>query len=746
MSDVARKSHRICPFCEATCGLELEVRGRQVTAVRGNQGDVFSRGFICPKGPALAELDADPDRLRVPLLRRGADFAEVTWEEAFAEIERRLPPLAAAHGNDAVAVYLGNPTVHNVALSLYGQVFLRALRTKNIYSASTVDQIPKQLAAGLMFGTFTSVPVPDIERTDFLLVLGANPMESNGSLWTVPGFPDLLRDLRRRGGRCVVVDPRRTRTAEAAGEHLYIRPGTDALFLMAIAHTLFAERQVDLGPLATHTTGVADLEAASRDFAPEAVAPRCGIAAEHIRTLARDLAAAPRAAVYGRIGTCTQEFGTLTSWLVDACNVLTGNLDRPGGAMFPRAAAYAANTHGSPGVGRGVRTARRHSRVRGAPEVMGEFPAACLAEEIETPGDGQIRALFTIAGNPVLSTPNGARLCAALERLELMVSLDIYLNETTRHAHVILPGLSPLEECHFDAVFPQFGYRNAARFSAAVFTPPADRPAEWQTLLRLSAIATGQGAGADLDGLDAFVLSTQIQRAVGDPQSPIHGVDPSAIAAALEPRRGPERLLDLALRSGPHGDGFGTHAGGLTLQALEENPNGIDLGPLQPRIPEVLRTPSGKIELAPQPLLADVERLRASLRAVDAELRLIGRRHLRSNNSWMHNLPRLAAGRMRCTLQIHPVDAARLGLRDGAGARVSARRGALQIAVEVTDAIMPGVVSIPHGWGHDQPGAHLGIASRRPGANSNLLADEEALDPLSGNAVLNGIPVRIEPL
>jgi anaerobic selenocysteine-containing dehydrogenase len=588
--------------------------------------------------------------------------------------------------------------------------------------------------------------VPDIDRTDFLLVLGANPFDSNGSLWTVPDFPGRLRALQKRGGHCVVVDPRRSRTAEAADQHVFIRPGTDAHFLMAIVHTLFAEGLVKLGKLAGHVDGVAEVEKVATHFPPEKVAPTCGVDADIIRDLARRLAGAERAAVYGRIGTCTQEFGTLASWLVDVCNVLTGNLDRPGGALFPLAPGFAANSHGTPGVGRGVRTGRRHSRVRGAPEVQGEFPVACLAEEIETPGEGRVRALITIAGNPALSTPNGERLGRALASLDFMISLDIYLNETTRHADVIFPGLSPLEESHFDTVFQQFAYRNTARYSPPVFPTPTDRPQEWQTLLRLTGIVSGQGAHADVAGLDDFVALTQVQRAVGNAQSPIHGRDPQEILAALAPQRGPERIVDLALRSGPYGDGFGSKPDGLSLAQLEAHPHGIDFGALEARLPGALRTPSGKVELAPQLLLDDVSRLRASLEREhgNGTLYMVGRRHLRSNNSWMHNLPLLAAGRPRCTLHVHPTDAKRLGLTDGGSARVQSRAGTLLAPVEVTEAIMPGVVSIPHGWGHDQPGTRMEVAARQPGVNSNLLSDEEAIDPLSGNAVLNGIPVTVE--
>ena len=747
MSTATETRLRICPFCEATCGLKLEVRGREVVSVRGDEEDVFSRGFVCPKGAAITDLDGDPDRLRRPLVRRDGELVETSWEDAFAEIERRLLPIAQAHGKDAIGVYLGNPSVHNTALSLYGQVFLRALRSRNVYSASTVDQIPKQLAAGLMFGGYTTVPVPDIDRTDLLVILGADPMSSNGSLWTVPDFPGRLRALQRRGGRCIVIDPRRSRTAEAADQHIFLRPGTDAHLLMAVVHVLFAENLVRPGRLTEYVSGLDELRQASASFSPASVAAVCGVPAAGIVELARTIAAAPRAAVYGRIGTCTQEFGTLASWLIDVCNLLTGNLDRPGGVMFPRGAAFAANTHGEPGTGSGIRTGRRLSRVRRKPEVMGEFPVACLAEEIETPGDGQIRALVTIAGNPVLSTPNGERLDLALGKLEFMLSLDIYLNETTRHADVILPGLSPLETLHYDAIFPQFGYRNAARYSRPVFAADSGQQPEWLSLLRLTGILTGQGANADLDALDDFVAMTQVQRAIGDRRGPVYGRDAGEILEKLTPRRGPERILDLALRTGPWGEGFGANPDGLSLRKLEENPHGIDLGELMPRLPEALRTPSGRIEAAPATLLSDVERLRGSLdREAPAGFRLVGRRHLRSNNSWMHNLPRLAGGRSRCTLLLHTADARRLGLGDGDRARVRSRVGQVEVEVELTDAIMPGVVSLPHGWGHDLSGTRLRVAANAPGVNSNRLSDEESLDVPSGNAVLNGIPVEIEAL
>ncbi len=735
-----------CPLCEASCGLEfrLDDNGR-VAKVRGDQEDVFSHGFICPKGASIKALDEDPDRLRGPLVRRDGELVPASWDEAFALIAERLPPIIAEHGPNAVGVYLGNPGVHNLSLAIYSRVLLRALGSRNVFTASTVDQMPKQVAVGMMFGTSLSVPVPDVDRTDHIVILGANPLASNGSLMTAPDMRGRLRRVRERGGKVVVIDPRRTRTAAEADEHHFIRPGTDGLLLAALVHTVLAEDLADPGELAEHLSGLDALPDAVAPFAPEQVAGACGIAADEIRRMARELAAAPRAVVYGRIGTCTQEFGTVASWLVDVLNVLTGNLDRPGGAMFPRAAAGQANTQGRPGSGRGVRFGRWQSRVRGLSEVYGELPAACLAEEIDTPGEGQIRALITVAGNPGLSTPNSERLAAGLDGLDFMVALDVYVNETTRHADVILPGPSPLRHSHYDLAFTQLAVRNFARYSTPVLPSDPDAPDEWETMLRLTGIVTGQGADADIAAIDRFVADQTVRREIALDDSLIADRDPDEIMAALANRRGPERMLDLMLRTGPYGDGFNGH-GGLSLATLEDAPHGVDLGPLEPRIPEVLRTASGRIELAPKPLLDDLPRLATVLdRHADGTMVLIGRRQLRSNNSWMHNLEPLVRGPQQCTAHIHPDDAARLSLVDGGQARVSSRVGTIEVDVEVTDEVMPGVVSIPHGWGHDTPGARLAVAARHAGVNSNRLSDDAEVDPLSGNAVLNGIPVELAP-
>jgi anaerobic selenocysteine-containing dehydrogenase len=600
-----------------------------------------------------------------------------------------------------------------------------------------------------MFGTGTTVPVPDVDRTDHLLILGANPLASNGSLMTAPDMRGRLRALRTRGGKVVVIDPRRSRTAEEADEHHFIRPGTDAHLLFALVHVLFEEGLVAVEPrLAGLCDGLEVVGELASPFTPAAVAEVTGIEAETIVRIARELAAAPRAAVYGRIGTCTQEFGGIASWLVDVLNLLTGNLDREGGAMFPLGAAGHSNASGTPGRGRGARFGRWGSRVRGLGEIFGELPVACLAEEIDTPGDGQVRALITISGNPVVSTPNSARLDEALGSLEFMVSLDVYVNETTRHADVILPAPSPLRRSHYDLALYLFAVRNVARYSPPALPPEPGVPDEWETLLRLAGIAFGLGPNADVAAIDAGVARTLLERDVATPESPVYGRSVDQLMEALEPRVGPERLLDAMLRVGPYGDGFGTGSAGLTLAALEAAPHGIDLGPLQPRLPDALRTASGMIELAPEPLVVDVPRLRESLGAPsrNGDLVLIGRRQLRSNNSWMHNLPVLVKGKPRCTLHIHPDDAARLELADGADAEVRSRVGSVVAQVEVTDAIMPGVVSLPHGWGHDAPGVRMAVASANAGTNSNVLADDLLVDAVSGNAVLNGIPVELAPV
>ncbi|MFC4124124.1 molybdopterin-dependent oxidoreductase [Nocardia rhizosphaerae] len=715
---------RTCPLCEAVCGLTLTLDDNdRVLTVRGDRDDPFSKGFLCPKGASFGKLDDDPDLVTTPLIRDGAEFRPASWDEAFARIATGFAEVTAAHGSGARAIYLGNPNAHTVAGALYLPALIRALSTKHIYSASTADQMPKQVAAGLMFGDPLTVPVPDLDRTDFLLMLGANPLESNGSLCTAPDFPGRLKALRARGGRLVVVDPRATRTAALADEHLFIRPGTDAYLLFAIVHTLFAE---GLTAVRLDVAGLDELRAAAAEYTPAAVAGRTGIAAETIRTLARELAAAPTAAVYARIGTCTAEFGTVTQWLVDAINALTGNLDRPGGAMFATAAA------GGIARTRPFRPGRWTSRVRGLPEMMGELPLATLADEIETPGAGQIRALVTVAGNPVLSAPSGARLDKGLAGLDFMVSVDRYVNETTRHATVILPPPRSVQSPHYDFALLQFAVRNYARYSPPL-VPLDGRPSESAVIARLAAAVSGQphdgtGAASPIAMVDELVIAGMLHKAgMSERRAELDGTDTT------------EQRIDLMLKLGPYGAWNG---GELSLRTLLNNPHGIDLGPLRPRLPGVLRTASGLVELAPAQLLADLPRLRAGLAADAPELVLIGRRQLRSNNSWMHNIAGLVGGSNRCTLQVHPDDASRLGL--GELAEISSAAGSLTVRVEQTPEIMPGVVSLPHGWGHSSSTTQT-VASANAGVNANVLTDDSVVDAVSGTAVFNGVPVTVVP-
>lgn len=762
-----RTHHRTCPLCEATCGVTVTVDGDRVVSVRGDADDVFSAGYICPKGVALGELHHDPDRLRHPLVRDGSGaLRRATWDTAFDVIRQRLGDVLRAHGPDAVAVYLGNPNSHNVTSTFYVPALIRALGTGYRFSASTVDQMPKQVSAGLMFGTELSVPIPDIDRTDLFVVLGANPLASNGSLFTVPDFPGRLRALKRRGGRMIVIDPVRTRTAAAADEHLPIRPGSDALWLAAVAHVLLSDGRVDLGAAADHIDAddVARLREALRPFPPETVAATTGIDAATTRRIAEELRSASAAAVYGRIGTTTAglatdgrgvaALGTVASWLVDVVNVLIGALDRPGGVMWPLPPAGGPTTEGTPGTGRGVRIpGSRRTRVRGLPSALGEFPVAALAEEIDTPDPEtgeRVRAFVNIAGNPVVSTPDGTRLERALPGLDLFVSLDAYVTETSRHSDVILPAPSPLARRHYDVVFANLAVRNTARWAGPTLPPSGDERDEGQTLLQLAAIAAGARAGQEptVEQMDDLVAFDVARRAAGDPASRAHGRDVGELLAAVAPQRGIERLLDLRLRSGPYGDGFGSHPGGLTFATVRDHPHGVDLGPMRPRLPEVLRTPSGRVELAPPQLvaaLAEAESLLRSGPPAAGRVVIVGRRQLRSNNSWMHNVASLAGGSNRCTLLVHPADAARFDLADGGCAQVTTETGSIRADVSVTDAVAEGVVCLPHGWGHRDPATWGAVAREHPGVNLNAVVSAEPVDPLSGNAVLSGIPARLAP-
>lgn len=701
------------------CGLVITTDGDRVTEIRGDADDPLSKGHICPKAVALQDVHTDPDRIRHPMKRTGDRWERIEWDEAMRLAVDGIKQVQAAHGPDAVAAYVGNPTVHSLGAMLFIPDLLRALRTRNRYSATSVDQLPAHVAAMLMFGHALLIPVPDLDRTDHLLMFGANPAVSNGSLMTAPGMIDRLAAIRARGGRVVVIDPRRTETAALADAHHFIRPGGDALLLLALLHVIFGEKLSRPGRLEPITDGLDELRRLATRFSPERVAPAIGMEANAIRTIARDFAGAERAVAYGRVGVSMQEFGGVATWLITALNLACGRVDAEGGAMFTRAAVDLM--HADQKTSRTPRFGRWKSRVRGLPEFAGELPVAALAEEIETPGKGQVRALVTHGGNPVLSTPNGGRLDRALAGLEFFVAIDFYINETTRHAHLILPPTSPLEREHYDLVFHTLAVRDTAKWSAPVFAKPADARHEWE-------IANALIAG-------------------------LQGTSAARLKAAALARLGPSFMVDVGLRRGPYGTGWNPFGGGLTVGKLRRSPSGVDLGALKPALPARLRTADRRINAAPTLLIGDVARLesawfgdaareeRAS-RAPGA-LSLIGRRALRSSNSWMHNYERLVRGKRRCTLLMHSTDAAARGLEDGDPVRVSARVGAVEVELQVSDEMMPGVVSLPHGWGHGRAGTRATVAAAHPGVSINDLTDELRVDALTGNAAFSGVAVTV---
>jgi anaerobic selenocysteine-containing dehydrogenase len=737
---------RICPICEAACGLVVETDGRLVRAVRGNPADTFSSGHVCPKGVALAELDADPDRLRTPLVRRNGKHVPASWDEAMGIVAERLAAVRKQHGNDAVAMYLGNPSAHNIGLATGFGVLARALGSRNLFTAGSVDQLPKQLATALMFGNDRAIAVPDIVRADLLLILGANPIVSNGSLWVVPDIRGKVNALKQRGGALIVVDPRQTETARLADSHLAIRPGTDAWLLAALVNEVSAAGRIPSPRLAARMRGFDELKERLASVTPERAARHTGIAAAEIRTLATRLAAAERPVVYGRVGTTLQRFGTLTSFLIDVLNIQLDALDRPGGAMFPE---QPFATPAQP-AGR-LPYARWRSRVSGYPELVGQLPVACFAEEMETPGPGQIRALVTIAGNPVASNPESARLERAIAGLDFVVSVDIYLTETSRLADVVLPGTSPFEDGHYDSFLGAMTWRNTARYSAPLF-PVTDRPDEWRVMLGLSAAATlGRVATAgELDAFEDEVVAQSVREYVSDTTGPLAGRDVQEIVAAIGPERGVERLLDLGIRAGRWGDAFGARGGdatspALTLARMIDSPDSIDLGALQPSLDRVVRTSDGLLNLAPQPILDEITRLLATPDAAGpGELLLIGRRNIQTNNSWLHNLPLLARGPARCVLEMHPVDATTRGLADGDLVSVQSRVDAIVVPLRVTDTIAPGVVCLPHGFsagGTPEQRVATARAAATTSASSNRLAPADEFDVPSVTTALNGIPV-----
>jgi len=689
--------YRTCNLCEAMCGLEISVDGGKIIKIEGDKNDPFSRGHICPKAVALKDIYEDNNRLKFPVKRTVNGWQQISWEEAFTEVISKIKDIQAKYGNNAIGMYQGNPSVHNLGTSMNSPAFAKALRTKNLFSATSADQLPHHFAAWQMFGHPMLMPIPDIDHTDYMLIIGGNPIASNGSIMSVPDVANRLKAIQKRGGKVVVIDPRFTETAAKADEHHFIRPGTDAFLLLAMINILFAENLVDLGKLAEFTDGIETLRQISQSFAPEKVEKQTGISVSTIRQLVSDFTQAKTAVCYGRVGVSVQVFGGIAQWLINAINILTGNLDREGGAMFTAPAVdFLARAKGE------NKFNRWQSRVRKLPEFLGELPVATLAEEILTEGDGQIKAMVTSCGNPVLSTPNGTQFDKALEQLEFMVAIDIYINETTRHAHIILPPATGVEVSHYDITFHVLAVRNTAKYSEALFNKAEGAKYDWEIYQEL-----------------------------------VHRLNNSSDAPfSAEP---PELKLDMGLQFGPYQ---------LSLQQLRDNPHGIDLGALKPCLPQRLLNTDKRINIAPDLLVKDIDRL---CRYLDDnalqngfDYLLIGRRHLRDNNSWMHNAERLVKGRNRCTLMIHSADAEKLNLDSQSIVKVSSRVGAVELPIEITDHMMQGVVSMPHGYGHARKGVKLDIAAKYAGVSINDLTDEYILDELTGNAAFNNVAVRIE--
>jgi len=693
--------YRTCNICEAMCGLEIKYQDKTILSIKGDKEDSFSQGHICPKAVALQDFYQDPERLKTPIKRTRNGWEPISWDEAFNEIADKFQLIQSEHGKNALGVYLGNPNAHNFGNAVFMKPFLKSLGTINRYSSASADQLPHHVASNEMYGAGMLIPVPDIDRTDFMLNIGGNPVVSNGSMMTAPNVQNRIKSIQKRGGKVVVIDPRKTETAQIADEHLFIRPEKDALLLLGMIHTLFENNKIDLGHLAEITEGLDTLADLVKDFVPESLGALIGIEAGTIRRLATDMAEAKSAVCYSRMGASTQSFGGLCQWLTNVFNLITGNVDREGGAMFPLPAFDLLRT-----TTKGQRNTYglHQSRVKKLPFYNSEFPVATLVDEITTPGEGQIKALITIAGNPVLSSPSGHILGEAFEVLDYMVSVDIYLNETTKHANIILPAATGLENSHFDVFFNSFSVRNTVKYSPPLFQKDTEQRSDWQIFKELYLRFTDRPD----DG------ST------------------------------PEHILDYELKNGPYGDQ------GLSLDTLKENPHGIDLGPLRPCLIERIKTADGKINLTPTLYLYDIPRLTALMSAStqndEFPLELIGRRLVRSHNTWTQNSKRLIKGKNPCTLQIHTEDASVLNINDGQQVKIKSAVGEIQIMAETTDDILQGVVSMPQGWGHNQNKTGMSVASTQPGVSINDLTDSNRIDPLTGNAAFNGTPVAVTPL
>ena len=720
MSNAEQQLHySTCTLCEAMCGIEVATRGRQILSIKGDKDNPFSQGYICPKASALKDLYDDPDRLKRPVKKMRLEggesgWEEITWDEAFDLVANNLHNIQQTHGNNAVGVYLGNPNAHNMGSILFGPYFYRALKSHNRYSATSVDQLPHHIVSRRLFGHISQIPIPDIDHTQHFMIIGGNPLASNGSIMTVPNVKKRLKAIQKRGGKVVVIDPKRSETADISCEHHFIRPGSDVLLLLGMLHVLFEKQLHKMDAILPYAEDIKEVENYVKAYSPQKVSEATGIPASHITQLVTDFCDADSAVCYGRMGASVQAFGTLTQYLIMLFNMLTGNLDKQGGMMFTQPAADVLPVSGKGSMGGFT------SRVRGLPSFAGEYPVACLAEEILTPGEGQIKAMVIGAGNPVVTTPNAEQLDKAFSELDFMVAVDFYVTETSRHADVILPPVTALERDHYDIVFHNFAVRNFATYSEAAVETDEDQLTDWQIYLSLA---------ERLDALNG--KSTAHYAALWDKQ----------------PKGVVDDLLKAGLYGGKPDNADENLVRGLSLETLKAHPHGIDFGPLQPSLPNALFHEDKKIHLDCDYFMSDLDRVNKHFFDVEEQeksLVLIGRRHIKTNNSWLHNSPRMVKGNNRCTLQLHPDDGATHGIEDGDKVSVKSRVGQLTVEAEITDAIMPGVVSIPHGWGHDKKGIKLSVASQTPGVNTNILTDDLQVDELSGNAVLNGVPVKLE--
>jgi anaerobic selenocysteine-containing dehydrogenase len=735
---VTETIYRSCPTCEASCGLVLEVdqEARQVISIKGDAEDARSRGYVCAKSQAFNYIHEDPERLRTPVRRTADGWQSISWEEALNEVGERLRGIRQEYGKDAIAMYYGNPNGHNFNTQIYTELFINMLNTERFFSAGSVDQQPKNLACELLYGNAWLIPVPDLEHTDFLVCMGGNPLVSQGSLLGAPDIKARLQELHERGGRTVVLDPRRTETAEVAQQHLFIRPGSDAFLLLAWVNELFSNDWVTVGALAPIVDGVAELRQLVAPYTAANVAAVTGIDAATIRQLVADFHGAEKPVLYGRIGLCTQEFGTVASWLVEVINILSGRLDVPGGSMIARP----ATGQNEPLPHQPLKHGRWKSRARGFPEYMGMLPASLMAEELSCEGTDAVHALITVAGNPVLSVPNGKAIRTAMDKLDFVVALDFYINETTAAADIILPSTTQLEHSNYDFLFSAFCQRNFARYSPQVFAAPDDSREQYELLLELAARMNGMAAG-DLNAMMLDGMLAQICAAAADPEARAE-----QIKAATEQYRDSERFLDILLRLGPYGDQFGDNPDGLTLAKVSAAEHGIDLGPLQSMLPHALRTENKRINLVPTLIVDDLPRAALALQRPLPDLVMVGRRHIRDMNSWLHNLLPYARGKNRCTLLVSPQDAARLDLQAGEQAQITTAVGSQVLEVAVSDEMMPGVVSFPHGFGHTYADSGQSTARERlPGVSANDLVDE-TLDVPSGTSVVNGVPVSVQPV